>query len=46
MDNDMCLFRYALAHCFELLGKEKEAKKQYAKIYAYNTSFKDVALKI
>ena len=46
MDNEMCIYRYALANCFELLGKEKDAQKQYSKIYAYDASFKDVALKV
>lgn len=46
MTDELCAFRYALGLCYELLGKPKDAKKHFDKVYAYNSNYKEVARKI
>lgn len=46
MTDELCAFRYSLGICYEILGKSKDAKKQFDKVYAYNSNYKDVAKKI
>ena len=46
MSDEMCAFRYALGECYEAVGDIENAKKQYQKVYAYNSSFKNIAEKI
>ncbi len=46
MNDEMCDFRYTLGKCYESIGDIDNAKKQYQKVYAYNSSYEDVAEKI
>lgn len=46
MDDGMCMYRYTLGKCYEILGDKKKAVKQFEKIYAYNTNYEDVKTKL
>lgn len=46
MTDELCAFRYALGECYEAVNDLQNAKKQYSKIYAYDTAFEDVAEKL
>lgn len=46
MTNELSVFRYVLAECYEANGDKANALKQYKKIYAYDITYKDVAEKI
>lgn len=46
MDDEMCAFRYTLGLCYEKIGDIENAKKQYNKVYSFNTNYEDIKEKI
>lgn len=46
MDDEMCAFRYTLGLCYEKIGDIENSKKQYNKVYSYNTNYENIKEKI
>ena len=41
MDPQMCMYRYALAKCYEVNGNKKAAMEQYQKVCGFDINYKD-----
>jgi len=46
MNGEMCLYRYALGEFYQQTGEKENALKEFQKIYAYDTNFREVGKKI
>jgi len=46
MDDQMQTFRYLLGLSYQELGENKKAIQQFSKVYAYNTNFQDVSVRL
>lgn len=46
MDVELCTFRYVLGECYEANGDNKNALKQYEKVYAFDVEYENVKEKI